>query len=126
MATVIIGREQPTSPKALALLVIPNGYYAGRVLTLNHGVTKIGHGGSDNHHELDDRAVSAAHLSIRSQEAEFLLTDLDSLNGTEVNGARIDHTHMLKDKDCIRIGETDLIFLRFDLAEAAANVTSQS
>lgn len=112
MSTRII--EQPSKPRALALLLIRNGRYAGKPLTLNYGVTKIGRNGQRNDHPIDDGAVSEEHLSIRHRDGEFVLTDLDSINGTKVNGKDVAR-HTLEDKDVIRIGDTELVFLRFDV-----------
>jgi hypothetical protein len=60
---------------------------------------------------LRDPAVSARHASISYKDGKFVITDLDSTNGTFVNGdaepvARVE----LKDNDVIRLGETSLKF----------------
>jgi pSer/pThr/pTyr-binding forkhead associated (FHA) protein len=60
---------------------------------------------------LRDPAVSNKHASVSYKESKFMLTDLDSTNGTFVNDsaegvARIE----LKDNDIIRLGETTLKF----------------
>jgi pSer/pThr/pTyr-binding forkhead associated (FHA) protein len=60
---------------------------------------------------LKDQAISSRHASITYREGKFVITDLDSTNGTFVNGdaepvARVE----LKDNDLIRVGETTLKF----------------
>lgn len=60
---------------------------------------------------LRDPAVSGRHASINYKEGTFVITDLDSTNGTFLNGnaepvARVE----LKDNDVIRVGETALKF----------------
>lgn len=62
---------------------------------------------------LGDPAVSSRHASLRYKDGVFLLTDLDSTNGTFVNDssepvARVE----LKDNDVVRIGEIALKFKR--------------
>ena len=60
---------------------------------------------------LHDVTVSARHASVRHKDQKFVLTDLDSTNGTFVNDgtepvARVD----LKDNDTVRVGEVVLKF----------------
>ncbi len=67
---------------------------------------------------IDDPYASGQHASIRCEaegedaRAEFILRDLDSPNGTEVNGESVIAPHLLVDGDVIRIGETELVFKR--------------
>ncbi len=51
----------------------------------------------------DDRA-SRTHCGIRSWDGDFYLKDLDSKNGTFVNGQRIDGLVKLSPGDRIRVG----------------------
>lgn len=63
---------------------------------------------------LQDRAVSRPHAQIvRDADAdadEHTLTDLDSANGTLVNGQAITEPQTLKDGDTILFGEDMLVF----------------
>jgi pSer/pThr/pTyr-binding forkhead associated (FHA) protein len=59
-------------------------------------------------------AVSGAHAKIESVAKAFILTDLDSTNGTFVNGKKIT-LHNLRHKDVITIGKHQLVFDRSDL-----------
>ncbi len=59
-------------------------------------------------------AVSGAHAKIESVAKAFVLTDLDSTNGTFVNGTKITQ-HNLRHKDVITIGKHQLVFDRSDL-----------
>jgi len=61
---------------------------------------------------LQDRAVSRPHAQIvRDTDVdEYTLTDLDSANGTLVNGQAITESQALKDGDPILFGEDILIF----------------
>jgi len=67
---------------------------------------------------IKDTAASRQHLEIRRTGDGFLCRDLDSRNGTTVNGARMS-TCRLQDGDQILIGET---LLRFELE--AEKITS--
>ena len=59
---------------------------------------------------LNDRAVSRPHAEIIRQEDGFNLTDLDSANGTMINGQLIFESTFLEDGDTILFGEHPLVF----------------
>jgi pSer/pThr/pTyr-binding forkhead associated (FHA) protein len=60
---------------------------------------------------LKDSSVSGRHASIRYRDQKFLLTDLDSLNGTFVNEEREAAARAeLKDSDVVRVGGVSLKF----------------
>ena len=63
----------------------------------------------DNDVTIDNLAVSSHHARIDKTDAEFILTDLQSTNGTFVNNKRI-VSHRLRHKDHIRIGKHILVF----------------
>ena len=58
-----------------------------------------------------DRRLSRCHAAIRYDSAcGFMLHDLNSTNGTYVNGVRIRQSHLLKDGDLIRLGSMNFGF----------------
>jgi hypothetical protein len=58
-----------------------------------------------------DRRLSRCHAAIRYDAAcGFMLYDLNSTNGTYVNGVRIRQSHILKDGDLIRLGSMNFGF----------------
>lgn len=60
---------------------------------------------------LQDRALSRRHAVILYvQPSGFQLIDLNSMNGSFINGMRIQHRSLLKDGDLIRLGNTDFTF----------------
>jgi pSer/pThr/pTyr-binding forkhead associated (FHA) protein len=59
---------------------------------------------------LHDRAVSRPHAEIARQGDKFVLTDLESANGTLLNGQRISEPQTLKEDDSILFGEHPLTF----------------
>ncbi|MBV8198596.1 MAG: DUF3662 domain-containing protein [Candidatus Eremiobacteraeota bacterium] len=59
----------------------------------------------DNEIVLHDQSVSRAHATIATNGNDVLVTDLDSTNGTFVNGRRVT-THPLRDGDELRFGNT--------------------
>jgi ABC transport system ATP-binding/permease protein len=66
---------------------------------------------SDNDIVFDSRLISAHHAVIESMDGGYRLRDLDSLNGTFVNGARI-RSSALNDGDEIWVGDERFIFDR--------------
>jgi pSer/pThr/pTyr-binding forkhead associated (FHA) protein len=54
---------------------------------------------------LSDSQVSRHHAEIRPTEVGFEVLDLNSLNGTTVNGVKV-HEHALANGDVISVGET--------------------
>lgn len=106
--TVILGVQQP---RANGILVIASGSAANQILPLTAGVTRIGRNSATNDYSIDDEAISEQHLSIRFQDDSFIATDLDSSNGTKINGKRIDRS-ALETNDLIQIGKTKMFFVR--------------
>lgn len=63
-----------------------------------------------------DPAASRHHCSVIPQNGEYLLRDMGSANGVYVNGNRA-RDHVLADGDVIRIGNTELRFVRYESSE---------
>ena len=65
--------------------------------------------------QIHDRVVSKEHALITMAEGHYWLQDINSRNGTFVNGERIRGRTVLKDRDVVRLGETQLRFMNVDL-----------
>jgi hypothetical protein len=62
---------------------------------------------------VDDGNVSRRHFElVRESPSEWVVVDLGSTNGTEVNGRRVQRRTALDDGDRITIGGTELVFGR--------------
>lgn len=59
--------------------------------------------------QLNDERVSRYHLKIQEDQAKMVLTDLESTNGTKVNGENV-QLWILRPGDIIAIGRTVLLF----------------
>lgn len=59
---------------------------------------------------LQDRSVSRPHAQIVREADGFVLTDMQSANGTLVNGEEIVEPHRLSNGDVILLGEMVLVF----------------
>jgi predicted component of type VI protein secretion system len=53
---------------------------------------------------LDDEAVSWNHLEIEARDQVLMATDLDSRNGTALNGEPLDRPRRLRDGDTLIVG----------------------
>jgi DNA-binding SARP family transcriptional activator len=82
---------------------------AGRHYPLEAAATQIGRL-SDNDIVLSDADVTRHHAAIIDTGTNFMIMDLRSANGVEVQGQRIDISANLADGDHIRIGGHEFIF----------------
>lgn len=60
---------------------------------------------------IKDRFISKKHAQIIKDEGIYFLEDLDSANGTLLNGQEISDAIELKDKDIINIGQVEFLFV---------------
>lgn len=79
-------------------------------IVLKEATCSIGRG-PDNDLAVSDRRVSKYHLRIEFSDGKYHLCDLNSTNGTFLNGVRVDREE-LKEEDEIRIGATTIFFER--------------
>jgi pSer/pThr/pTyr-binding forkhead associated (FHA) protein len=79
------------------------------VLTLADSEVLVGRA-SDNGVVLADPGVSRVHAVLLKLKSKWLLRDLGSRNGCQVNGTRLVGDRALHDGDEIRIGESVLVF----------------
>jgi len=91
-------------------LVAMDGDQKGEDFRLRDGQNTLG-SAPDSDIVLHDQTISAKHASVRYKDGKFFLSDLDSSNGTFVNGleecvARVE----LKDSDMVRVGAVTLKF----------------
>ena len=70
------------------VLVVNEGELAGQRWTLNDSELIIGRG-NDSDVVLPERQVSRHHLKVLYRDGRYLLEDLDSKNGTFLNGQQI-------------------------------------
>lgn len=70
------------------------------------------------HLVVDDREASRRHIAIESTPRGLLVTDLDSTNGTSLNGVVIVSAYA-KEGDRIRLGRTELLVERVETRSAA-------
>jgi hypothetical protein len=59
---------------------------------------------------IEDRYASSVHARLYSRGANYYVEDMNSTNGTYLNGAMLEGEAELTDLDEIRIGDTELRF----------------
>jgi pSer/pThr/pTyr-binding forkhead associated (FHA) protein len=103
-------------PAGSALLVVQRGPGAGSRYLLDTDLSTVGrHPESDIF--LDDITVSRRHVEFRRADGTFRVHDVGSLNGTYLNGDRVDDAE-LQSGDEVRIGKFRLIFFASDAKES--------
>jgi pSer/pThr/pTyr-binding forkhead associated (FHA) protein len=59
---------------------------------------------------IEDRFASGIHARIYSRSGSYYVEDMNSTNGTFLNGAQLDGEARLSDLDEIRIGDSEFRF----------------
>lgn len=59
---------------------------------------------------VEDDEISGQHARILFRDNDFWVEDLDSRNGTHVNGTRIESATLLRNEDLLRLGSTLMKF----------------
>jgi hypothetical protein len=89
---------------------------------LSETTTRIGRDAGNDIALLHDSRVSRYHAEIRREGNSYVLHDLNSKNGTQVNGHRVTR-HTLADGDRIRIGNGEIVYRAGELLLPADAVT---
>ena len=108
--------EEPADalPPGLRLsLEVIEGPDAGRILEIRKPEVTVGRGNAD--FRLQDRSVSGLHFIVEIKSGEARLRDLETTNGTLLNGERCDLA-VLHTQDEIQVGLTKI---RFQVAPAS-------
>jgi membrane-bound lytic murein transglycosylase D len=86
------------------MLVYRSGSLQGRRGEFDQDVIRLGRK-ADNDVSLSDSVVSSYHAEIRRKGPQYTLVDLESTNGTFVNGERVEGKTRLRNRDKIELGE---------------------
>jgi diguanylate cyclase (GGDEF)-like protein len=96
-----------------AVLVRMDSVQAGNVVSLDGPEIRIGRQ-PDNNAVVDDEGMSRSHARVFYQDGYYFAEDLDSSNGTYVNGERIEKA-ILADGSVIQLGPR--VCFRFSLTD---------
>src|SRR6185437_13037340 len=100
-----------------ARLAAITGKLKGTIFTLSDDPLIIGRETAANVC-VTDASVSRRHSKIEKKDGEFVISDLESLNGTFINNIPI-RTRVLEHGDRVRIGESQFLFLTREGESAA-------
>jgi hypothetical protein len=103
----VVGARRPAPqslPKA-RLLIKPD-----REVQLSRSTDTVIGRDTQNAAYVDDRQASRKHARISCVDGDFWIEDLNSLNGTRVNGVTVAAPQKLADKDLINVGDTNITF----------------
>jgi hypothetical protein len=95
----------PLAPAAAPVRAVV--FHADRAIPIARLPCAIGRA-LDNDVVLDDRSVSRYHAQIRAERGGLIVVDLQSTNGTFLNGRRVAGEARLKDGDSLTIGRAPL------------------
>jgi hypothetical protein len=111
--------QRAPTPGGVGWLVLATGPDRGKSHPLRGERMVIG-AASGCEVQLDGDHVSDRHASLRFQEGRYTLTDLDSTNGTTVNGVPVQQ-QVLSDGDRVGLGGSEWVFkcVVFDETEGA-------
>lgn len=85
---------------------IQEHYFIGRTATIGRD--------DGNQVALKDRFISKRHARIYKEKNNYYIEDLNSANGTFLNGRKLINSARLNDKDLIDIGQIEFMFVNGD------------
>lgn len=101
---------EEAAPAGRPVLVVQRGPNAGTTFEIATDRVTIGRH-PDSDFFLDDVTVSRRHAEVRRRGDEYTLKDVGSLNGTYVNGERVEEA-TLHDGDEFRVGKYVIAFVQ--------------
>ncbi len=103
-------RRRKPAPRSVRLVVRRSpSLEDGAEFPLNSAPVTVGRGGQNDLVLSGDEFASARHARIEPRGDGVWVQDLDSTNGTYVNGSRVAGAQRLDPGDVLRVGETDLV-----------------
>ncbi len=105
-----LGRGKAQQPKSVRLVVRRSpSLEEGAAFPLNSAPLTVGRGGQNDLVLEGDEFASSRHARIEVRGDGAWVQDLESTNGTFVNGSRVAGAQRLGAGDMLRVGETDLL-----------------
>ena len=102
---VIALLKQGVGGSAMGSIVLPSG----QRISLNQGTVSVGRL-PECTISINDSNISRRHAEMRHANGDYVVVDLDSTNGTLVNGIRITGDQRLNEGDIISFGSTHVRF----------------
>lgn len=102
-------RSSPTAAPPLATVLVRTGGLRGQRLPIRTPVVNIGRA-DYNDLVFGEESVSASHAKLQRREDVWVVTDLDSTNGTFVDGERVRGEAPLMAGSTVRFGDVSMLF----------------
>ena len=106
--SIDLNQLQGKKRELVGWLVATSGTHRGEDFRIFDGKNVLGTA-ADCDIVVTDPYLSAKHCTVRHENGNFVLIDLDSTNGTYVNQKRVTKMELI-DNDTIRIGRTEFKF----------------
>lgn len=104
-----LGTQGDSSSPKPARLLVAEGADEGTEYLLPQGRVAIGREKTTNNFIINEPKASRNHAEITFENGQYVLTDLQSTNGTKINGDSITK-HVLQSRDQIEIGGSIIVF----------------
>jgi len=108
-----------TPAPALANFLVRSGSLKGQRLVVKTPLANIGRA-DYNDLVIPDESVSTTHAKLQRREGVWVLVDLDSTNGTFVDGDRVKGESPISPGVTVRLGDISLVFEPTDDAAGVA------
>ena len=107
----------------MAIAILTRGKTAGRRITVVHWPATIGRDSTAEIH-VDDERASRSHARIKKRDKLYIIEDLQSKNGTYLNGENISNC-IINSGDRVIVGDTEFMFLTPEANVELANEMSE-
>lgn len=97
----------PGTNLPMAKLVVLSEGLTGRSFELKDEKASVGRH-EDNAFQIPEPSVSSHHCEIRRKGSDFLVKDLNSTNGTFINGEQVKEEAVLKPGQILRLGTIEM------------------
>lgn len=109
MPSVASEAKPPVAPDAMASLIVRSGALKGHRFPIRVPIVNVGRA-DYNDIVLPDDSVSTAHAKLQRREGIWVVVDLESTNGTLVDGEAVSGEAPLAPGAFVRFGEVQTIF----------------
>ena len=89
-------------------LVAQSPEFEGKTFDLSGPEVTVGRV-ADNRIQIEHASVSGHHATFKLDQLDYVIKDLDSTNGTRINGERITQ-QKLRRNDILRLGNIELLY----------------
>jgi pSer/pThr/pTyr-binding forkhead associated (FHA) protein len=110
LAPAQLAADPPTSPGGRLVVQRSDVLKGGQTFQAGPVPLSVGRAEDNDVVLTGDEFASSHHARIEANREGVWVLDLNSTNGTFVNGARLDGRRRLREGDVVQIGETELRF----------------